>query len=428
MDDLRHSDGRPARAIDIESCEHAQGWEGEFAAVRAECPMVWSTQHGGHWIASRYKDVLQIAQNDATFTSGKTIDPVTGAIDGGIAIPPMPIARMVPVETDREEWSGLRGLINQALGPKASGERRERAREFADALIDRVIASGRMDVVQDLTSPLTALVTMEMLGLPLHEWRQFADPFHKLVYLNKSAPEFAAAVAAMGWIDQRIDEEMALRREAPCGDLISHLVTSEIDGSSVPHEDQHQLISNILSGGFDTTTALTAHVVMHLWRHPDQRAQLIADRSLLPVAREEFIRFFAPVHGTSRTARSESCIGGQVLQPGERVFLLYASANRDEEIFENADQVDIARYPNRHIGFGAGIHRCVGSFLARMMFEVMMEAIFDRLPDYTVIETEAELYPTISPINGWIIMPIAFPPGPRLNPTDPEWLSDTSRG
>ena len=414
--------GRPTTAIDIESVEHARGWEARFQKARAECPMSWSTEHGGYWIAARYKDVLQIAQDDTTFTSGKTVDPETGAVDGGVALPPMPIGRMVPVETDRQEWTGFRELINRWLGPKSSEMRRGQARAFADALIDRVIEHGRMDVVQDLTSPLTALVMMEMMGFPLHQWRQFADPFHELVYLSKSAPEFATAVAAMGWIDQRIDEEMARRRLQPGDDLISHLVTAKIDGQLVAHDDVHQIISNVLSGGFDTTTALTSHTVLYLSRHPDQRARLIADRSLLPIAREEFTRFFAPVHGTARTTRKESRIGGQILKPGERVYLMYASANRDEEIFDNGDEVDIARFPNRHIGFGAGMHRCVGSFLARVMFDVMLETIFDRIPDFAVLEAEAQRYPTVSPINGWITMPIRFTPGTRLAPQDAEWL------
>ncbi len=420
--------GRPTTSIDIESAEHACGWEARFRDLRAECPMVWSSDHGGYWIATRYRDVLQIAQDDATFTSGKSVDPETGAIDGGVAVPPMPIARMVPVETDREEWTGFRGLINRWLGPKAAEERRGRAREFTDALIDRVIERGDMDVVQDLTSPLTALVTLEVMGFPLNQWRQFADPFHELVYLNKSAPEFAAAVAAMGWIDQRIDEEMAARRALPRDDLISHLVTTMIDGAPPAHDDLHQIISNVLSGGFDTTTALTSHTVLYLSRHPDQRARLIADRSLLPIAREEFTRFFTPVHGTARTTRKESFVGGQLLKPGERVFLLYASANRDAQIFENGDEIDITRFPNRHIGFGAGMHRCVGSFFARVMFDTMLETILDRIPDFAVVEAEARPYPSISPINGWINMPVRFTPRARLRPHDPEWLREAPKG
>lgn len=384
--------------------------------------MAWSTDHGGFWLASRYRDVLRIAQQDAVFASGKTVDPVTGQVDGGVALPPMPIPRMVPVETDRPEWDGFRDLLNPELGPRASESWRERSRAVAHALIDRRIESGSMDLVCDLSSPLTAILTLEMLGLPIQDWRRFADSFHELVYLNKSSPEFPAAVAAMEWIDNRIAGEIAERRRAPRDDFTSRLVAAKIDGRPVADEDIQRIISNLLSGGVDTTNALISHTAVHLCRHPEQRDRLAADRSLIPVAREEFVRFFSPLHGTARTARVQCEVGGQTIREGERAFIAYASANRDEEVFDCPDEVDIERYPNRHIGFGAGIHRCVGSFFARVMFDEMINAIFDRFPDYVVHETEARLYPSVSPLNGWINLPISFPPGPRRDLVDPAWL------
>jgi cytochrome P450 len=414
--------GHPTVAIDVESPDYACNWATELAALRAGCPMAWSSEHGGFWLATRYHDVLKIAQDDRSFTSGKTIDPVTGAVDGGVAIPPMPFARSVPVETDRGEWEGFRNLLNPRLGPKATEAQRALARAFADALIDRVIESGRIDLVQDFTSPLTALVTMAMIGFPLAEWRRFADPLHELMFLSKASPAFPAALAELEWIDRRIDEEIAARRRDPKDDLIGYLVAGEIDGAPVGHDDIHQMVVNMLFGGVDTTTALTSNVLVHLWRHPDDRVRLMADRSLLPVAREEFIRFFTPVHANGRTTRTDSVIAGQAMKPGERIMLMFASANRDETVFERPDEVDIARFPNRHIGFGAGIHRCIGSFLARMMFEVMIEAVFDRLPDYRVEIDQAEPYPSISPINGWVNIPARFTPGARINPRDPDWM------
>jgi cytochrome P450 len=415
--------GHPTVAIDVESPDYARNWATELRALRAGCPMAWSSEHGGYWLATRYQDVLQIAQEDRSFTSGKTIDPVTGAVDGGVAIPPMPFARSIPVETDRGEWEGYRNLLTPRLGPKATEAQRALARDFADVLIDRVIGSGRMDLVQDFTSPLTALVTMAMLGFPLAEWRRFADPLHELMFLSKAAPEFPAALAALEWIDRRIDEEIAARRRQPKDDLIGYLVAGEIDGAPVAHDDIHQMVINMLFGGVDTTTALASNVLVHLWQHPGQRERLIADRSLMPVAREEFVRYFSPVHANGRTTRAGSVVAGQPIKPGERIMLLFASANRDETVFDRPDEVDITRFPNRHIGFGAGIHRCIGSFLARMMFEVMIETVFDRLPDYRVLIDEAQPYPSISPINGWIKVPASFTPGSRRSPRDPDWIS-----
>jgi len=413
---------RPTIALNVEGVNYARAWADEHRVLRGRCPMAWSTELGGYWVATRYEDILAIAQNDGLFTSGKTVDPATGAIEGGIAIPPMPIPRVVPDETDRAEWKGFRDLLNPRLGPRMAESFRARARSFADALIDRVIERGEMDLVQDLTSPLTALVTMELVGFPLVEWRAFADPLHQLVYMDKSSPEFPAAVAAMDALQQRISEAIEENRANPGDHLIGYLVQGEIDGAPIGDADLHGMIFNILSGGVDTTTALTSNALVYLWRHPDKRAALVADRSLLTAAREEFIRFFSPVHGTARTARAETRIGDQTLAPGERVMLLWAAANRDPAFFDRPDELDIGRSPNRHVGFGAGIHRCIGSFLARMMFEEMVNTMFDRLPDYDVREALARPYPTVSPINGWIDIPISFTPGPRLSAVDPDWI------
>jgi cytochrome P450 len=414
---------RPEIALDIESPDYAANWEIMTRDLRSGCPMAWSTEHGGHWVVTRYEDVVAVAQNEAVFTTGKTFDPETGAITGGGAIPPMPIDRLIPSEVDRPEWDKFRGLLNPRLGPKAAASFRAAADDYAHLLLDQVIESGRMDLVQDFTSPLTALVTMTALGLPLHQWRAFADPLHDLTALSKNSPQYPAAVTAAAWVDRRIDEEIARRKTEPTDDIIGMLVASRPDGAPLPDRDIHMAIVNVLFGGVDTTTALTSHTLMHLWHHQDQRARLIADRSLLPTAREEFIRFFTPAHGNGRNAQAEACVGGQRIERGERLYLFFASANRDAEIFDNPDEIDIARFPNRHMGFGAGIHRCLGSFLARMMFDAMMTAVLDRLPDYA-IEEGAKLYPSISPINGWVNIPMTFPPGPRSGLVEPDWLHD----
>jgi cytochrome P450 len=413
---------RPAVAIDVESADHVANWEATSRQLRSQCPMAWSTEHGGYWLVTRYEDVLRVAQDPAGFTSSKTFDPATGVVEGGVAIPPMPIGRLIPAETDKPEWEMFRTLLNPRLSPNAAEGFRADAETYAALLLDQVIESGRMDLVQDFTSPLTALVTMQALGFPLEEWRAFADPLHALTALNKSDPAYPAAVAAAAWVDRRIDEEIARRKAEPIDDILDHLVAARVDGEPLADADIHQAAINLLFGGVDTTTALTSNTLVHLGRHPDQRARLAADRSLMTVAREEFIRFFTPAHGSARTAQVDACIAGQEIAAGDKLYLFFASANRDAEIFERPDEIDITRFPNRHIGFGAGIHRCIGSFLARMTFEVMMNAVLDRLPDYAVIEEGAARYPSISPINGWVNIPLTFPPGPRSGLAEPAWL------
>jgi cytochrome P450 len=421
----RHDDARPTIALDFESPEHAAGWEARAEDLRSRCPFAWATDHGGHWIASRYKDIVRIVQDDGVFSTAKTFDPETMHVDGGVAIPPMPVGRLVPAETDRPEWDVFRGLLNPRLGPRAAEGFRERAKGYARALLDQVIETGRMDTVDQFTNPLTAMVTLDVLGFPLSEWRTFGDPLHALTSLNKGDPAYAGALELAAIMDRRIDEEIELRRRERIDkdDIIGHLLRAEVDGQPLAHADIHQVIFNVIAGGVDTTTALTSSVIVHLWKHPEQRERLRTDRSLLPYAREEMLRFFSPLHGTVRTALSDSEVGGHPVAEGERIYIFLASANRDPEMFENPDEVVLDRFPNRHIAFSAGIHRCVGSFLAKMMFEVMIEEILDRIPDYEVLIEGAHPYPSISPVNGWVDIPIRFTPGKRSGTPVPEWLS-----
>src|SRR5689334_19119005 len=349
----RQSGDRPTIALDVESPDHARNWQANGDRLRAKCPMAWSSEHGGHWIASRYKDIVRIVQDEENFKTGKTFDPETLHVEGGVSIPPMPIGRLVPAETDRPEWDGFRGLLNPHLGPRAAESHRQRAKGYCAALIDQVIERGAMDAVEDFTNPLTAMVTLDLLGFPLEEWRIFADPLHALTSLAKNDPAYPAAVAAAGVMDVRIDEEIARRRAHHQDDLIGQMVTAEIDGKPIAHADIHQMIVNVASGGVDTTTALTSSVLVHLWKNPEQRRRLAEDRSLLPTAREEFIRYFSPLHGSVRTAAEPSIVDGQTVAPGERIYLFLAAANRDPEIFERPDEVLLDRVPNRHIGFSA---------------------------------------------------------------------------
>jgi cytochrome P450 len=313
----------------------------------------------------------------------------------------------------------FRSFLNRRLAPKAAEARRPMAEKLVTALLNRVIGTGKMDMVDDLTNPLPALVTMEFFGLPLHEWRQFADPLHQLMYIAKTRPEYPAAVAGMEWMMKRVKEESARKRQQPGDDLLTHLATGEIDGKKLDDDTIWQISFNLLIGGVDTTTALTSNVLLYLNDRPDERRFLAENHDKWPVAREEFIRFFSPIHGLARNVSQPATVNGQKMEPGERIYIAYSGANRDPEIFEDPDTIKLDRFPNRHIGFGAGQHRCIGSFLARMMFETMLDAVLTRVPDYRIDADKAENYPSVGVVNGWISLPATFTPGPKV-PVDIE--------
>lgn len=401
--------------FDHESIEHARGWESEFADMRERCPVAWTGSHGGYWVASTYGAVTEMARSPEVFSSTKKFDPVTASGTGGITIPFTPIPRGLPVESDPPEWNAMRGLINRRFAPKAVEAFRDKARTFATALLNRVIERGEMDLVNDFTGPVPAMVTMQLMGLPLSEWRQFADPLHAMVYTPKEAPEYPEVVAGVDWVFRRCAEEFARYCEIPEEDcLLSFFAHNEIESRKLTLDEVLSFSNNIIIGGVDTTTALTTHALHYLQAHPEARRELIENPQLLPFAREEFLRFFTPIHCLARNVTQDTEIEGAKMESGDRVLLSWASANRDPQVFPDPDVIDFQRQSNRHLAFGSGIHRCIGSSFARMMFEEMTAQIFERIPEFEIDHANSRRYRSVGTINGWETMPISFSPGPQV--------------
>ena len=400
--------------LDHHGPEHSRHWPEVYRSLREYNPRAWSETYDGFWVATRLSDIVGVAQRSDVFSAHKDIDPVSGEGHGGVTIPPSGAIRGIPNETDNPEWESLRRFVNRRFSPRAAEERREKAKQFAAALIDMVIETGRFDIVDDIASPLPALVTMEVFGFPLDEWRAFADPFHTMVYTSINDPEFEETLKGLQYFRQRVDEEIELRRKNPRDDFLTLLATGTIDGEPLSHQRIQDLSFNILAGGVDTTTALTSNALVYLARNPADRQRLIEDPALLPFACEEFLRFYSPIPALCRTATADTEINGWQIGKGERVLLAYAAGNRDPEAFEDPESVRLDRFPNKHVGFGAGMHRCLGSFLARMMFQEMVSEVLKRMPDYELIEEDLRPYPSIGGVNGWVSIPARFTPGMKL--------------
>jgi cytochrome P450 len=400
--------------FDHHSTEFARDWAGDYRRLRERSPRAWSDAYDGFWVATDLSDIIGVAQQPEVFSAHKDIDPETGVATGGVTIPPSGAVRGIPNEADNPEWEGIRRLINRRFAPRAIEERRERARQFAAAVIDEVIEKGELDFVDHLTNPVPALVTMEIFGFPLHEWPKIADPFHKMVYTPIDDPSFPETIRGLDYFRQRVGEEIVLRRQEPKDDFLTVLATGTNDGEPLTETQIKDLSFNILAGGVDTTTALTSSTLVHLGRHPQDRQKLIDNPDLLPFACEEFMRYFSPIPALCRTALSDTDVNGWKIGKGERVMLAYGAANRDPAVFDDPDTVILDRFPNKHIGFGAGMHRCLGSFLARMMWQVMIAEVLERLPDYELVEEGLRPYPSIGGVNGWINIPARFTRGKKV--------------
>lgn len=394
--------------FDHHSSEYARNWREINAEIRNTCPVAHTAAHGGYWVVSDYANIAEVARDDATFSS---CFPQDDGTRGGVTIPVTPL-RQVPIEMDPPEFFSYRKLLNPIFSPGASEKMEPFIRAAATFCIDQVIESGSSDFVHDITSPVPAFLTLEILGMDKRDWRTFSDVTHDIVHAIPGSPEHTAAFEGMAGIVGAVMENIADRRVNPAGDLISKLVHTEVDGELMSDERLIEIITLVIFGGVDTTGSLISSVLEWLGQHPDVRSRLAADRDLWPRATEEFLRYFSPVQGLSRTATRDCVVGGQQVSRGDRLYMSWASANFDESEFENPDEVQLDRYPNRHQAFGLGIHRCLGSNLARSQFRVVMEEILRRMPDYAVAG-EVHRYGTIGVVNGLVDLPVTFTPGAR---------------
>jgi cytochrome P450 len=404
---------RPVVDYDHYSPHHARHALSEEKRLRRECPVGWSQHSGGFWVLSTYDLVTTAMRDYETFSSAKTFDE-DGAAHNGVSIPPSQGFRMVPVESDPPEWNGYRRILNPLFAPAAVDRLEPVITAITTEMINRVIETGEVDLLLDLANPITALVTLHVLGLPLADWYVFADPIHKITYSPEGSPAHQQAVAGIVDIISRFRTAIGEHRRGRRDDIIGYLIDATVDDQPLSDDTLVDLCFQILAGGVDTTTALLGSTFVYLDQHPSGRVRLAGDEMLMRTATEEFLRAFAPLPSNARTVARPTAFGGQQLLPGERILALLGSANRDPAVFDDPDEIRLGRLPNRHASFGIGIHRCLGSNLARAMFRVILAQVLQRMPDYRIVENGAEKYESIALVNGYVRVRATFTPGPRV--------------
>jgi len=375
--------------------------------ARVRCPVAWTPHNGGHWVISTYDAVAEAFRDWETFSSARTDPAIASVTISGARLP-----LLVPEELDPPEWHGYRRVLAAMLSPQAAERLRPRARHWARHCIDAVIESGRAELVSELIFPVPAAVTLEWLGFPESDWASFSHAFHDAAAFPHGSPEYAAAAKATVGVLRRVTEEIDARWDDPRGDGLSSIAHAEIEGERVSLEMAERLVFMTIGGGVDTTSALTSAALLHLHRHPDDRARLVAEPDLWDPATEEFLRVYPPARTHARTVAKDTEFGGCPMHAGDRVLLSEISSGRDPDAFPDADRFVIDRFPNRHLSFGAGIHRCPGSHLARITFSEIMHEVLERIPDYRIVDAEVVEYPNWSMIGGWAKLPAEFTPGP----------------
>jgi len=391
--------------------------------MQSRCPMAWSDTYEGHWVAAGSKEVFELARCPVVSADHD----IHGERKGykGIAIPSARRVNMVRggiLEMDNPEHKIYRDALNPYLSPAAVKRWAPFIDEIVRAALDEKIESGHIDFVDDLANIVPAVLTLAMMGIPLKKWAVYSEPTHAAVYTPEHSPD-AERVAAMHR-EMGIDlvNTMNEVRENPRPGLVNALVSMKIDGEPAPDLEILGNLGLIIGGGFDTTTALTAHSLEWLGEHPDQRELLSRERDhLLNPATEEFLRYFTPAPGDGRTFAADTEFDGHHFKEGERLWISWAMANRDPSVFADPNDVILDRQGNRHFSFGLGLHRCAGSNVARTVFKSMLTAVLDRMPDYVCDPEGTVHYDTIGVIQGMRHLPATFtkgaPEGPGLDET-----------
>jgi cytochrome P450 len=220
----------------------------------------------------------------------------------------------------------------------------------------------------------------------------------------------------IAWYDTRISDELKNRREDPRGDVLSQIAALQIDGKPIPHDDAVSIVRIMIGAGTDTTTTLLGSAFVHLHYHANDRLHLTQEPELWDSATEEFLRRYNPTRTLFRTCVKETQLGEFTIKPGEHVLASLMAANLDDDVFADPLTFDPDRTPNRHLGFGIGVHRCVGMHLARAEFIHVMKEVLGRLGDYSLVEDELVDYARQGTMTGWITAPATFTPGERKLP------------
>jgi cytochrome P450 len=385
------------------------------ADLRRKCPVAWNENYGGFWFLSSYDAVSQTARDDDTFSHKYEPNAQNGVnYQGEMGVPrPEGQPALGIGEVDGEYHLALRHALAPFFSPGAVEKMQPFMEEQAHGFLDQKITTGQMDLVLDYASPVPAILTMKLMGLPYDNWQLYANLFHSVMAIPQDSPEYVNAISEVPAMMQGVLDFAAARRAEARDDLTSFLIQFEFDGQRLTDEQLLNILWNLIAGGVDTTTSQTALTLLHLGTHPELRQQLIDHPELYRTATDEFLRYFSVNQQLSRTVTRDVTVGGQQLRRNDRVVISWLAANHDEREFERADEIVLDRTPNRHLAFGLGPHRCIGSHLARLMSEVMVKAVLDRIPDYRVDLDGVYEYRGNPSMTGLGKLPVTFTPGAK---------------
>jgi cytochrome P450 len=344
--------------------------------LRERCPVAHTERFGGTWLPTRHEDVAAIAYDTENYTSqGVIVSPVRPE-------EPPPLGPAPPITSDPPAHSEARRLLLPAFSPKVIANWEGTTRDLCKQLIaDLPIEGGVVDAAQHYSQHIPVKVIAAMLGVPQEDGDLFRH-FIRGIIENPGSMEDVPEEESLGYyLDQRIAEH----RENPQDDLISYLIDVEFGGEPLSETHIVGTVLLLLIAGIDTTWSALGSSLWHLATHPEDRRRLVDVPELIPTAVEEFLRAYAPVT-MARLAAKDHELAGCPVEKDDWILLPFPAANRDPEAFEDADKVILDRAKNRHSAFGLGIHRCLGSNLARLELRVAIEEWLAAIPEFSLAE------------------------------------------
>ncbi len=366
--------------------------------MREHAPVYWD-EAGQVWGITRYDDVLAVSRDSQTWRSG-----------GGIRPDTWPMPQMI--EMDEPDHRKRRTLVNKGFTPRRVLERETRIRAVSADLLGQAKQRGRFDFVRDVATWLPLIVIGDMLGVdPADHPRLLA--WSEAMILGAGPTSMERMLAAKQAFEDYLAyqrEVIADRRANPRDDLVSILVHAEVDGERL---DDNELLMEtllILIGGDETTRHVLSGGIHQLLRHPEQQDLLARDPSRIPTAVEEMLRWVTPIQNMARTAARDVDLGGERIQEGQKVLLLYPSANRDAAVFDDPFRFDVTRTPNEHLAFGYGGHFCLGANLARMEVRVLLEELLREMPGLELASDEPPPRRASNFISGIETLPVSWRP------------------
>jgi hypothetical protein len=350
--------------------------------LRRTCPVAHSNRYGGTWLPVRHEDIAAVAYDTDHFTSRSV---VVSEVRPGPDDPPAPMGLAPPITSDPPFHALARRLLLPAFSPKAIANLEPLTRDLCRELLDATAGNAQLDAAVDYARHIPLRVIIGMLGFPQED----AEIFRRFIRMvledvDQSVEERQEAIVA-GEIDEYIDGQIAEHQAHPRDDLTTFLLEAELDGNKLAPEHVRGTMVLLMIAGIDTTWSAIGASIWHLAQHRHDLRRVVSEPELVPSAVEELLRAYAPVT-MARLVAKDFELQGCPLKEGDWLLLPFPSANRDPEVFADADEVVLDRAENRHAAFGLGIHRCLGSNLARMELRVALEEWLARYPAFELVD------------------------------------------